>query len=857
MAVYHLVKCHVVTKLRVFLCISIFGLVNATSEAFRLGIIDSSVDTNIFDLVDAPEGFQMTHHNLTNYRHYTYKNIKKAHQELLDTSVDAIMGDYNSVYVAVTKQLKINYYVMSLTPEDQADTKFMYQFFHDARVFSRAVLDLADYYAFDKITVIHDSYEGAVILERVMRKWEVEVRSFRVTDPTSAESDLELRQELKKMRDSYTFTFIVICSKNNTDRVLRQGLTLSMFSSPNKWLLVNMGLEEYDMADFVDSKANLTILRMMMDMNSSACSLGMDNINLRRAILNDGIQYCYSYWEVFQNSSGGVRKRINERRVHGCTGYLEFNGRGRRSEKYLQLMTLQAFKTNQDPQEGHFYDTHLYETKDGRERKITFDPQGTGMWTNIHDKLKDRVATSKSYSKSVRLEGNVFPPRKLRISTKIEPPFVQRNRDTGDFEGHLIDIIKEVSKLLQFEYNVSLVPDGKFGSKKPYGWTGMVRQLLDDEADVALAPFQVTPSRSEVVDFTKPFMTKGTTVVIKKPDETGLKVFQFLSPFTDQVWIAIFFSFLIVSLVLFSVSRVNSDRQQKYTYNLRESFWYIWGTLLRGSLVGAPHAISSRIVASAWWFFCLILISLYTANLAAFLTITNSNVGINSAADLANQDYYEYGTVDGSQIEYFFRHTKMTDYQKMWAHMSALRPQSIVRRVEDGFERVNSGRYAFIWDSPTITHEISGDCNLMQIGHPFDLKGYGIAYTKNAQFGEAITLAILRLIDEGVMYGIERKWWRPQFCPDARASAKTKSLDVENVAGMFLVLAGGVGISGMLCFVKFCISRPRMKKTKTATYHDDMDKDESIVNDVYDRNTEIQVYANHSGTNGRGEAYVS
>lgn len=89
-----------------------------------------------------------------------YLFVIEAHQELLDTSVDAIMGDYNSVYAAVTKQLKINYYVMSLTPEDQADTKFMYQFFHDARVFSRAVLDLAYYYAFDKITVIHDSYEG-------------------------------------------------------------------------------------------------------------------------------------------------------------------------------------------------------------------------------------------------------------------------------------------------------------------------------------------------------------------------------------------------------------------------------------------------------------------------------------------------------------------------------------------------------------------------------------------------------------------------------------------------------------------------------------------------------------------------
>ena len=60
--------------------------------------------------------------------------------------------------------------------------------------------------------------------------------------------------------------------------------------------------------------------------------------------------------------------------------------------------------------------------------------------------------------------------------------------------------------------------------------------------------------------------------------------------------------------------------------------------------------------------------------------------GINTAADLANQDYYDYGTVEGSQTETFFNHTAMHDYAKMWAHMSTLSPQSIVRRVEMGFE---------------------------------------------------------------------------------------------------------------------------------------------------------------------------
>ena len=34
-----------------------------------------------------------------------------------------------------------------------------------------------------------------------------------------------------------------------------------------------------------------------------------------------------------------------------------------------------------------------------------------------------------------------------------------------------------------------------------------------------------------------------------------------------------------------------------------------------------PKSVSGRIVGVAWWFFSLILISSYTANLAAFLTV--------------------------------------------------------------------------------------------------------------------------------------------------------------------------------------------------------------------------------------------
>ena len=50
-----------------------------------------------------------------------------------------------------------------------------------------------------------------------------------------------------------------------------------------------------------------------------------------------------------------------------------------------------------------------------------------------------------------------------------------------------------------------------------------------------------------------------------------------------------------------------------------------------------PKSVSGRIVGVAWWFFSLILISSYTANLAAFLTVDKMITPIENAEDLARQ----------------------------------------------------------------------------------------------------------------------------------------------------------------------------------------------------------------------------
>lgn len=85
------------------------------------------------------------------------------------------------------------------------------------------------------------------------------------------------------------------------------------------------------------------------------------------------------------------------------------------------------------------------------------------------------------------------------------------------------------------------------------------------------------------------------------------------------------------------------------------------------------RSISGRLVASVWWYFSMILVSSYTANLgqffssdyevertklfvflAAFLTVERMVNSIESVEDLARQTEIKYGVLRGGSTQAFF-----------------------------------------------------------------------------------------------------------------------------------------------------------------------------------------------------------
>ena len=99
-----------------------------------------------------------------------------------------------------------------------------------------------------------------------------------------------------------------------------------------------------------------------------------------------------------------------------------------------------------------------------------------------------------------------------------------------------------------------LFPLGQIGNLR---YSKNIKQYKQNgqEADMAVAALTINSGRERVVDFSKPFMDLGISIMIKKPVKKFPGVFSFMDPLSKEVWMCMTFAYLGVSIVLFVVSR--------------------------------------------------------------------------------------------------------------------------------------------------------------------------------------------------------------------------------------------------------------------------------------------------------------
>ena len=101
----------------------------------------------------------------------------------------------------------------------------------------------------------------------------------------------------------------------------------------------------------------------------------------------------------------------------------------------------------------------------------------------------------------------------LRVgSLTVYAPFEYMDSATGQYEGFDMDLVRELGKREGYKIEiVSMTLDG------------LIPALMADNIDVAVSALTITPERSEKVDFTKPYINAGLTVMTTRDNAPKIK----------------------------------------------------------------------------------------------------------------------------------------------------------------------------------------------------------------------------------------------------------------------------------------------------------------------------------------------
>ena len=102
------------------------------------------------------------------------------------------------------------------------------------------------------------------------------------------------------------------------------------------------------------------------------------------------------------------------------------------------------------------------------------------------------------------------------------------------------------------------------------------------KGDIIIGSLDVRSAREERVSFSTTILDSSVSLLLQKPPATPT-FFQFLWPFTWELWMRILLVFFIVGGALFLMGRYDStQKRSEQRFDLKESLWYSLNVLLQG-----------------------------------------------------------------------------------------------------------------------------------------------------------------------------------------------------------------------------------------------------------------------------------
>ncbi|KAL1131752.1 hypothetical protein AAG570_011365, partial [Ranatra chinensis] len=626
-------------------------------------------------------------------------------------------------------------------------------------VLATAFADIVSAWSWKRFTVIYDVDNGLKRINELLKL--ADYKGFLVTVRQLDDPD-NYRNVLRKIKSSGEKNIVIECSSLILYDVLIQAQQVGLMGSDMSYIITSLDFQTMDLEPFKWGGTNITGVRLVdpdnpkvktaidqwqthVDEENKNHSLYQVNIYVNAALIYDAVFLFANALHNLETSlelntksldcdahnswehGYSIINYMKMSELHGLSGMVRFDHQGFRTDVELSIVEL---------------------VENGLVKK--------GIWNSS-------VGVNMTFESPPEVlipEGEDLRNVTFIVLIALTHPYgmlkkaSQKLSGNDRYEGFGIDLIHELSLLSGFNYTFHVQADKSSGNpdKVTGKWNGMIGEVLAGRADLAIADITITRERERDADFTMPFMNLGISVLHRKPTKQAPSLFSFLSPFSYEVWAYMMSAYVGVSLLLFIMGRISpyewrnpypcieEPETLENQFSLANSLWFTMGSLMQQGSDVAPISVSTRMVAAVWWFFILIMVSSYTANLAAFLTIELTNPAFRNVEDLANQKVI-----------------------KMWKFMEE-NPDVMMPSNEAGVDRViNEVNYAFLMESTSIENALSTN--------------------------------VVKLQEKGKLTQLKNKWWKEKrgggACTESEA-AEASELDLENVGGVFLVMMVGL-----------------------------------------------------------------
>lgn len=396
----------------------------------------------------------------------------------------------------------------------------------------------------------------------------------------------------------------------------------------------------------------------------------------------------------------------------------------------------------------------------------------------------------------------------LRVATFDHPPSVVYDYDT---EGRVVrrlgvdmQLIETLANVRNFTLEFSEVSHEElWGYELPNGtWLGLVGQVHYERVDLGTCNLFLETHRAKLVDYSSPYnFERGCFVT---PSPTPLTSWRSPTlPFTWSTWVATGVLVILGGALLRLIVAISSGIEAHDFKSLSYAYLYMLGSLSSRTLSLTPQGPSLQVYVGVVWLATLILSTGYSANLVAFLSVTELSEPIDTLQQLSRSGLRLGGHA-------FWK----TQFR------ASIDPivRSFVDRLEDHvdldslFDNVAAGQYALIENQQYLETMAGaryprGRSSLRIMPQCLLTYSIGVAFPPKSPLADLLNPLIVRVVEAGLVLRWRREvvdYYRSQSVDsltilDATISSRSTALSLTHLQGVFYALA----ICYLVAFIVF------------------------------------------------------